>query len=190
MNERIDVRLFPLKKLKLSCLSVPKTSRRTKMLTKGITLILLLVLVHSSHGDSTPNRKFYIPSIRANWFKANEFCNSLKMRLVAIRSQEDNDAVARYVRTTSKFTDNCSFWIGASDLADEGTFVWVATGEEVTYTNWRENEPNNEGGNEDCIQLAYIPALNYHWSWNDNTCAGQSLYFICESVECDCVQPF
>lgn len=32
-------------------------------------------------------------------------------------------------------------WIGLSDAAQEGTFVWV-TGEALSYTNWQSGEPN------------------------------------------------
>uniref|UniRef100_A0A1W7R8T4 Putative c-type lectin n=1 Tax=Aedes albopictus TaxID=7160 RepID=A0A1W7R8T4_AEDAL len=160
------------------------------MLTYKVVFILFLLRIQSSDGVDQSNKTYYIPSIRANWFKANEFCNSLKMRLLIIKSQEENDAVARYVRTTDKFSEvSCSFWIGASDLAEEGSFIWVATGQELTYANWHQGEPNDHGDNEDCIQLAYIQSTEYNWSWNDNVCA-RPLYFICESVECDCVQPF
>ena len=35
-------------------------------------------------------------------------------------------------------------WIGFTDEAEEGTWVWI-TGEPVTYTNWQSGEPNNNG---------------------------------------------
>jgi len=38
-------------------------------------------------------------------------------------------------------------WIGFTDKAAEGNFVWVS-GKAVTYTNWRSGEPNNSGGAE------------------------------------------
>ncbi|XP_062533501.1 C-type lectin 37Da-like [Armigeres subalbatus] len=161
------------------------------MQSKGISVLVVFLSFHSLSAIKKSNARYFIPSIHSNWFKANEFCNSLQMRLVVIKSQADNDAVAQYVQTTDKFSEvSCGFWIGGSDLAEEGVFIWVATGERVTYANWKKDEPNNAGQNEDCIQLAYIPSANYNWSWNDNPCAETSLYFICESVECDCVQQF
>uniref|UniRef100_A0A6F8CKJ4 Galactose specific C-type lectin-1 n=1 Tax=Culex pipiens TaxID=7175 RepID=A0A6F8CKJ4_CULPI len=157
-------------------------SKRSLGVVVAVNLIVLA---------SCANKTYHIPSIRANWFKANEFCNSLRMRLVAIKSAAENNALAEFIRATDKFSeDNCSFWIGGSDLAEEGTFIWTGTGERVTYTNWRRDEPNDENGEEDCLQLAYIPGWEYFWHWNDNRCAGQSLYFVCEEVPCDCVAPF
>ncbi len=45
-----------------------------------------------------------------------------------------------------------SYWIGLSDAATEGAFVWV-TGESLGYTNWGDGQPDNNesfaGGPED-----------------------------------------
>ncbi|XP_058834251.1 perlucin-like [Topomyia yanbarensis] len=156
-----------------------------------ITTVCFIVAANLFLLSDGAGKKYFIPSIRANWFKANEFCNSLQMRLATIKSKEENDAIAKYVKTTDKFSEeSCSFWIGATDLAEEGTFIWTGTGEQLTYTNWRRGEPNDENGSEDCLQLAYIPEYEYIWSWNDNVCAEQSLYFICENVNCDCITNF
>ena len=48
-----------------------------------------------------------------------------------------------------------NIWIGLYDsLANSPTrnFLW-SDGTKVKYTNWNKNEPNNEGGNEDCVEL-------------------------------------
>src|SRR6185369_15166649 len=34
------------------------------------------------------------------------------------------------------------FWIGLSDAAEEGTFVWTS-GAHVTFQSWHRGEPNN-----------------------------------------------
>jgi len=44
------------------------------------------------------------------------------------------------------------FWIGFSDAAVEGTFIW-SSGEPAGYTKWNVGEPNNVGGNEDYAAL-------------------------------------
>jgi hypothetical protein len=57
-------------------------------------------------------------------------------------------------------------WIAATDVATEGTWVWI-TGEPFTFSNWAGGEPNNLGG-EDCVQM-YVQGV-----WNDLPCgAGQ-----------------
>jgi len=53
------------------------------------------------------------------------------------------------------------YWLGGTDAAAEGTFVWV-TGEPFTYTNWWPGEPNNSG-NEDFIAYDFRGG----WAWND-----------------------
>ncbi|XP_058456527.1 low affinity immunoglobulin epsilon Fc receptor-like [Malaya genurostris] len=159
-----------------------------------IRIVTLLIIITNFFSLSVycAKTKYFIPSIRANWFKANEFCNSLHMRLLIVKSKDENDAVGRYVKTTEKFTEEgCSFWMGATDLAEEGTFIWTATGEPLTYNNWRRGEPNDGmNENEDCLQLVYMPKSDYIWHWNDNICTEKILYFICEQVDNDCVTNF
>ena len=62
--------------------------------------------------------------------------------LVTITSQAENDFVSSQVG---------EIWIGLTDAATEGTFVWE-NGEPVTYVNWRVDEPNNSG-NEDYTEM-------------------------------------
>lgn len=124
---------------------------------------------------------------QTNWFEANEICHSLNMRLATINSQEENDALGRFIRSTDKFSEEfCAFWIGASDLAREGSFVWMGTGKPVAYSNWRSSEPNDGNGNEDCVVIAYRPSVKYWWNWNDFNCS-EGISFICERIENECI---
>ncbi len=50
-------------------------------------------------------------------------------------------------------------WIGLTDEAREGTFVW-ASGEPVTYTHWNPGEPNNSGNEDYAIMYS-------SGGWND-----------------------
>lgn len=45
----------------------------------------------------------------------------------------------------------------------------------MIYTNWHSSQPNNEGGQENCIELA--SHLDYKWS--DISCAHR-LFIVCE----------
>ena len=53
-------------------------------------------------------------------------------------------------------------WIGFTDAAVEGTFVWM-NGDPVTYVNWASDEPNSEGsfGEEDYVEIFF------NGFWND-----------------------
>ena len=67
-------------------------------------------------------------------------------------------------------------WIGLTDEAVEGTFVWV-TGEPVTYTNWFPGNPNNTG-DEDYV------FMNFYGSnqWVDHG----TYYFYPFIIELEC----
>lgn len=59
-------------------------------------------------------------------------------------------------------------WIGLSDQASEGNFVWTS-GEPLTYTNWIAGQPDNFAGSENWVHLmkgniGYVPG-----EWNDLT---------------------
>ncbi|NBT49863.1 MAG: hypothetical protein EBT07_19005, partial [Actinobacteria bacterium] len=45
------------------------------------------------------------------------------------------------------------YWVGLTDRNGEGNWQW-SSGEPVTYTNWLNSEPNNNGGRQ-----------NYAWYW-------------------------
>ena len=71
---------------------------------------------------------------------------------MTVTSQEE------YNFLTSTFVDFQNVWIAANDLAVEGTFRWVAgpeAGQLVSMTNglWASGQPDNYGGNEDCVEF-------------------------------------
>lgn len=61
-------------------------------------------------------------------------------------------------------------WIGASDLATEGTFLWD-DGSALVFTNWHTGEPNAGGPNatyqEDCVIIA---GARVDKQWDDRPC--------------------
>jgi hypothetical protein len=78
-------------------------------------------------------------------------------------------------------------WIGLTDAAIEGTFVWV-TGEPLTYTNWLPGEPNNGfpccAPDEDYGELVVVPIPEWVVpGWNDLPNAGPDFQPILGIVE-------
>ncbi|PIK57790.1 putative lactose-binding lectin l-2-like [Apostichopus japonicus] len=55
-------------------------------------------------------------------------------------------------------------WIGAVRVVNE--FYWVRKGVATTFDNWKPKEPNNKGGNENCIEINRGPP----GKWNDLPC--------------------
>ena len=93
----------------------------------------------------------------SGWSTANAEAASLGGWLAAIGSVQENVAARAFVDAT--FVGNNQFFIGFTDAATEGTFVW-SNGQAVTYTNWNAFEPNN-AGNEDVTEMLS------NGSWND-----------------------
>jgi hypothetical protein len=87
-----------------------------------------------------------------NWLNAKALGAAQNGHLVTPTSNSEDDFVWRF----GGFTNN---WIGLTDEAVEGTFVWI-TGESTAYTHWAPGEPA-DGGNED---------YGIYWwgfQWND-----------------------
>ncbi|MBM4275490.1 MAG: hypothetical protein FJ134_13675 [Deltaproteobacteria bacterium] len=62
---------------------------------------------------------------------------------------------------TSTFCRGEYFYIGFTDEAQEGNWVWVS-GEKPPYTYWGPGEPNDSGGEDYCIM-----SWHYWGHWND-----------------------
>lgn len=102
-------------------------------------------------------------------------CQGLGARLASIQSATESTLITNLIGATLAF-------IGGSDEALEGTFVWE-DGSPFQLTKWNTGEPNNGAGmfEEDCVvvhgELAGV--------WDDRPCAspagGLGVYpFVCE----------
>jgi cysteine-rich repeat protein len=107
------------------------------------------------------------------WDAAESFCVGGGGHLVSISSKAENDFVYLNVMPSDFLDPTSPRWIGLNDKAIEGSFVW-SSGEPLSYTNWRSGEPNDSGGNEDCVEQRWSDG-----KWNDNNCT-QTRLFICE----------
>ncbi|XP_001655474.2 perlucin-like protein [Aedes aegypti] len=136
-----------------------------------VLVVLLSVVAHA--------KKFFIPNLKANWHKAHEFCISLDMNMVSVESPKDHDELVQFVRKTDKFSNATRFWLGASDLAEEGVYTWVSSSRLMTFTNWAENEPSSTEA-ENCVEMIHNTYVNRIWTWNDIDCRGFKAYIVCE----------
>jgi len=89
--------------------------------------------------------QYYCSKEPAMWQTANTICTDLGGYLASINSADENDFIAAFLTTQNVF-------IGLSDAAQEGNFVW-ASGEPRTYNNWYTGQPNNLNGNQDYVQM-------------------------------------
>lgn len=79
------------------------------------------------------------------------------------------------IRLLSGFDERERFWIGGTCLGNDRKFYWMGNEKGMAFTDWIQNEPNNAGGGEDCIEIC--PDKNYRW--NDFNCV-QSHFYVCE----------
>jgi hypothetical protein len=116
-----------------------------------------------------PHRYLVCPVYRP-FAEAPAHCQEVGAQLVIL----DDPLEEKWVRKQLELHGIGEAWIGMDDTAEEGHFVWW-DGTEPEYVNWNPGEPNDWGGNEDCVQLIT-------WAqWNDLDCAAAQA-IVCEDV--------
>ncbi len=111
---------------------------------------------------------------RIHWAPAQAFAVSLGGNLVTVNDAAENTfllntfgPVAIAAANTAHPSRNLiSMWIGFSDAASEGNWVWVS-GEPVRYTNWAFDQPvpfdNDEAYAAMLVDTRYVGALPGQW---------------------------
>jgi hypothetical protein len=94
--------------------------------------------------------------------------NGMPGHLATVTSQAENDFI---VNEWPGIGSNVQVWLGGTDAVSEGDWRWI-TGETWSYTNWNGGEPNNAGGNEDCL------TYKENEQWNDELCTNEFWYLV------------
>ncbi|XP_071177965.1 perlucin-like protein [Mytilus edulis] len=124
---------------------------------------------------------YHYSSSRQTWTTAENTCEQFGGQLVVIEDNDENSFIERFIKRFLTLSRNYAHdwtfnytWIGASDLAKEGNWLWITGKTLGLYTNWRAPNPNNGNGyfEEDCMDWSF-------GGWNDNNCASR-LNFVCE----------
>ncbi len=104
-------------------------------------------------------------AVKATWADASQACTDRGGALVTVSSAEENAFLLSLGVADA--------WIGFTDAAAEGTFVWASG--QSTYVNWGAMQPDNAGGSENCA------AFLADGTWNDAPC-GEARGYVCEDV--------
>lgn len=130
-------------------------------------------------------RLVFKSSPQRTWSAAKEDCEAGGGRLAEVTSAEENAAVVAAASGAS------GFWIGATDAAEEGTWLWAWSGRPLsyhTYSNWAPGEPNDAYAavvetSEDCLQVFgdAHDVLEHQGAWNDARCTLNEPY-VCEQL--------
>ncbi|XP_039503057.1 uncharacterized protein LOC120459701 isoform X2 [Pimephales promelas] len=102
--------------------------------------------------------RFFISSEWLSWSGSRQFCRDRGADLVIINTEEKQ----RYITSLAKE----SVWIGLTDIETEGIMKWVDNST-LKQGFWYKREPNNAGGDEDCVELTPSDSIQ---NWNDLPC--------------------
>ncbi|XP_028136782.1 perlucin-like [Diabrotica virgifera virgifera] len=136
----------------------------------------------SCDGDN-PKLRYFLGAKKVNWAAAIKLCQTVGMSLVSIQNKEKSDQITQFLESTGVNYDSydTAIWTSGNRLQDKVNWFWLAR-EPVRFTNWdtRYNEPNNYGGNEECISILKDGAIT---TWNDIAC-NREFYPLCEKSMC------
>ncbi|KAH8293292.1 hypothetical protein KR018_009207, partial [Drosophila ironensis] len=114
---------------------------------------------------------------RTNWFEAYEACRKMNGALVTFETQEELNAVVRYIKGNTYINN---FWTSGTDYAHQGRYVWFATGQIIELDAWWPGEPNNFNDAEHCAELSFKYQVGQQSGMNDERCTLARAY-ICEA---------
>ena len=109
---------------------------------------------------------YYFSNKSSSWSEAQNDCRARGGDLAVPENSDINEKIYQVLKSRNIGT----VWIGVH-RDDNDKFITVS-GAGVSYTNWYPREPNNGGGNEDCVELMNIVywTKNGAGRWNDARC--------------------
>jgi len=142
------------------------------------------------------NHQYQLIQVASNWANAKTAATNLGGYLAVIESSAENQALADFLLPLSnQFPsaidggDARYIWLGASDIATEGSWSWVNDADFSQYNNWGNgiygSEPDNSMGNQDALAMGMTPwpypegGLGTAGQWNDIDQAN-NLYYLVE----------
>ena len=131
-----------------------------KVLTNSISALL-----STSDKQYLLGTCYGLRTIKKNWNEAKAYCATLGGHLTKMDSEEKKDFL------NSKM-GHYTFWLGASDSASEGTWVWY-DGSPVSWTYWNSGQPEQRTSSWDC--MAWVGSWR---RWRDLGC-NYDRYSVC-----------
>jgi len=116
------------------------------------------------------NHRYLFCNHPRTWMEARKFCISQGADLAVLDNADEQTWV---LSEAKKLAPAKEVWIGLSDLAAEGQFVWN-DGKPITWSSWASGQPNN-GNDSDCVRL------RPDGKWDDRVCT-EGAAAICEDM--------
>lgn len=127
--------------------------------------------------SSSANHRYEVVGQRMTWAQADAYCKDQGGYLATVGSQEEYDQIIQLADQSGRKV----LFLGGQRGSD-GNFQWT-NGEDFSYTAWMSGEPNNDGGNENCLVMFLVDG---QWVWSDvpddlSSYYGESTVgFVCE----------
>ena len=98
-----------------------------------------------------------------SWYQAENYCKKKGMKLVEINSDEENRAIVDEINMKGYKDRKMYFWMGMTDLREEGNWKLASSGENASYLNWdkRTKEPDNYGEQGEGCAFLRAGAVSY-----------------------------
>ncbi|KTF88270.1 hypothetical protein cypCar_00047601 [Cyprinus carpio] len=84
--------------------------------------------------------------------RAQKHCLDLGGNLASIHDQRTNSFLKSFLKKCANAVPRT--WIGGHDATKNGVWFW-SDGSQFDYCDWLTGEPNNLGGHENCVELAF-----------------------------------
>jgi len=88
------------------------------------------------------------------WPMARDACAAFGPGHALAVPKDDAERIAISAKARATVVDR--WWLGGTDAATEGTWLDTA-GNAITFQPWASGEPNNTGGNENCLDILADP---------------------------------
>ncbi|XP_052790127.1 perlucin-like protein [Mya arenaria] len=112
---------------------------------------------------------YFFNTVPLSFLDAERACQERNAHLVHINDASEN----AFVKAHARLTRYDYWWIGLTDIFQEGVWRWIDDWTPADYLDWLTGGPNS--ASERCGDLLYFE----NFDWNDATC-GYSLLSICE----------
>uniref|UniRef100_A0A5F9CBX3 Collectin subfamily member 10 n=1 Tax=Oryctolagus cuniculus TaxID=9986 RepID=A0A5F9CBX3_RABIT len=120
----------------------------------------------------TEEKFYYIVQEEKNYRESVTHCRIRGGMLAMPKDEAANTLIADYIAKSGFFR----VFIGVNDLEREGQYVFTDNTPLQNYSNWKEGEPSDPYGHEDCVEMLSSGR------WNDTECH-LTMYFVCEFVK-------
>jgi len=152
---------------------------------KSFVVLLFYILLYAYEVKSACPREFirlgescyYFSEEKANWFEADSKCRDMGALLLSIETKGEEFYINLHLRNQQKIS---SYWTsGTIDPNSPKNHIWSVTGKRFSHANWCTDEPSNQQGKEDCINIKHG---NGKSCINDENCLSNSYGIVGQTV--------